>query len=117
MMKSNLSNFDEFQQQQFFYKYIIYRLDICIAYYLLFSWQMEANVIGTDIANTKLEHKYNLIPGCTSLKRYSIYLIAKVWPSDLVQYIESILENLSRTKGVQVLCSLTFYSFFYTIFP
>lgn len=64
---------------------------------------MEAHVTGSDLTNTKLDLKYNLIPGCTSLKRYSIYLLAKTWPQNIVKFIENILEDIASKQTPQEL--------------
>lgn len=63
---------------------------------------MEAYVTGSEISNAKLDLKYNLIPGCTSLKRYSIYLIAKLWPKEIVEFIENVLDDIASKQTPQV---------------
>lgn len=57
---------------------------------------------GSDVTNTKLDLKYNLLPGCTSLKRYSIYLLAKMWPKNIVKYIENVLDDITHTQAPPV---------------
>lgn len=63
---------------------------------------MEAHISGTCLQDTKLNFKYSLIPGCTSLKRYSIYLLAKIWPENIVKYIEDTLDKMTQVQVPRV---------------
>lgn len=58
---------------------------------------------GSDVTSTKLDLKYNLLAGCTSLKRYSIYLLAKMWPQNIVKFIENILEDITKNQTLQTI--------------
>lgn len=61
---------------------------------------MEAHISGTGIRDTRLDLKYNILPGCTTLKTHSIYLIRKLWPENLVSYVETLLEKVEETRKV-----------------
>lgn len=66
---------------------------------LFFRWQLETIPDNDDPKTFKLDYRYNLISGVTSLRRYGVYMLRDIWPAALLQYVDEVLIKLSyKTK-------------------
>lgn len=66
---------------------------------------MEAETSGDTPRSMKLNFKHCIKTGVTNLKRYGIFLVKDIWPTDLLEDIYSLLEQ--NSKAQKVTCNLS----------
>lgn len=63
---------------------------------------METVVDSDGLETFKLDYKYNLIPGVTSLRRYGVYIVRGIWPDSVLKYVDEVLMKLSNITKVKL---------------
>ncbi|XP_074040955.1 uncharacterized protein isoform X2 [Leptinotarsa decemlineata] len=61
-------------------------------------WQMETISLGRKTNSFKLEYKYSVIPGVTSVRHYGIYLVRNIWPKDILSFVDNLIEEISKQE-------------------
>ncbi|XP_072381158.1 uncharacterized protein [Diabrotica undecimpunctata] len=62
------------------------------------TWQMETVAIGEDPKTFKLDYKYSVVPGITTIGRYGVYIVRKIWPDSIVDKIDNRLDVLEKEE-------------------
>lgn len=66
------------------------------------SWQLQTIPSGNpnDPKTMKLDFKFSLIPGVTTLRGYGVYMVRGIWPDDVLKLVDELQEQ--HTKQLQV---------------
>ncbi|CAG9831152.1 unnamed protein product [Diabrotica balteata] len=62
------------------------------------TWQMETVAIGEDPKTFKLDYKYSVVPGITTIGRYGVYIVRKIWPDSIVDKVDNRLDVLEKEE-------------------
>ncbi|XP_050297732.1 uncharacterized protein LOC126737078 isoform X2 [Anthonomus grandis grandis] len=62
-------------------------------------WQLETIPSGdpSNPKTMKLDFKFSLVPGVTTLKGYGIYMVRGIWPQDVMRHVDEIQQSYSET--------------------
>uniref|UniRef100_A0A6P7F7L9 Uncharacterized protein LOC114325556 n=1 Tax=Diabrotica virgifera virgifera TaxID=50390 RepID=A0A6P7F7L9_DIAVI len=70
------------------------------------TWQMDTIAIGEDPKTFKLDYKYSVVPGITTIGRYGVYIVRKIWPDSIVDKIDNRLDVLEKEQKKSLFTSL-----------
>ncbi|CAH1129253.1 unnamed protein product [Ceutorhynchus assimilis] len=58
-------------------------------------WQLETVPIGEtrDPKALKLNFKFSLVPGVTSIRGYGIYMVRGIWPEEVMKHVDQLQES------------------------
>ncbi|KAG5872036.1 hypothetical protein JTB14_021930 [Gonioctena quinquepunctata] len=59
-------------------------------------WQMITVSIGDKPKLFKLDYKYCVEPGVTSVGRYGVYLVRNVWPTEILNFVDDIMDEVTK---------------------